>query len=158
MQPANQLSTRIFTLFFASFTLLTKRLFGTNRPLTLYVFIVAGTLPWFFVLSRIAFEVISQLAVVTAALLFVHRTFVSRHVKWHDPVLAGLLLGLSLYTYPTARLLTPLLLVTIALFFFRRSTLKQSIVPWLKVEKQAERAGLLALMPVHFGHQKVIFG
>ena len=121
-------SALFFTLFFASFTLLTKRLFGTNRPLTLYVFIVAGTLPWFFVLSRIAFEVISQLAVVTAALLFVHRTFVSRHVKWHDPVLAGLLLGLSLYTYPTARLLTPLLLVTIALFFFRRSTLKQSIV------------------------------
>ena len=63
--------------------------------------------------SRLGLRAISQPLVETLCLLFFWRTLTAR--RWLDALLAGGLLGLSLYTYTAARLL-PLLFVAVTLW------------------------------------------
>jgi 4-amino-4-deoxy-L-arabinose transferase-like glycosyltransferase len=124
-------SVLFFYLFFIFFFLLIKRLFKNNWTLKLYATISAMFLPWFFNLSRISFEVISQLTLVTAFLYFVHRTYSTQKSKSFSfaPFFVGITLGLSFYSYSTARLLSGLLLM--GLFFIYRQ--KKYYLTHLKV-------------------------
>lgn len=67
-----------FMLFIVSLHLIIRKLFPHNNLVLLYTLITAGFLPWYFTLSRLAFDVITQLAITALALFFVLKTY-------HDP-------------------------------------------------------------------------
>jgi len=86
---------------------LVRKLFPGSPSTVLYAVAAAGALPWLFTVSRIAFEAISQPAVVVWMLCLAFAVYETERER---PWLAfgfGLATGLSLYTYSTARLLTP---------------------------------------------------
>lgn len=145
----SQLHLRLTSFaFFAAALLLTVvlvfRMFEGDRALTVYALITLGFLPVYFTLSRIAFEVISQLTWIAAAHLGVWLTFHDRARQAAAPAKAlacGLVLGTSIYTYSTARLLSPLMLAALWVSQLRRRSLRRltlltlgfllSLVPYL---------------------------
>lgn len=123
-------STLFFLLLLAAVYRLVNTLFK-NNTITLYALAAMGFLPWFFPLSRIAFEVISQPALIATALCLIFNAYErSQPEKNTDKYafLAGVMIGISVYTYSTARLLSPLLLLTGAALYTRRRTLKKSLL------------------------------
>jgi hypothetical protein len=109
-------STLFFFGFLAGLLLLARRLWP-RVPLLVYTAIAAGTLPWFFTISRIGFEVISQLTLTVWVLLFLHIALhaVRRKAAWWT--FTGVLLGSSMYSYATARLLSVFLFLSIIPIF-----------------------------------------
>jgi 4-amino-4-deoxy-L-arabinose transferase-like glycosyltransferase len=98
-------------LFFAAFLmilwLLVRQVTGRVLP-AVFALVSAGCLPWFFPLSRVAFEPVSQLPLVTLAIWLVYRAYTCRPTgRWMTwlPFTAGLATALSAYAYTTGRLL-----------------------------------------------------
>ena len=118
-----------FAIFLWSVTTIARRLDKKcSLALTLFALIEAGFLPWVFTMSRIAFEVISQPALTALALLFILRTYDRKmHQPYRNAAAAGLILAISLYTYPTGRVLALLFLGFTLAVYARRATLKRSI-------------------------------
>jgi hypothetical protein len=109
-------------------TLLVFKIFKKNRIILIYYLLSFGFLPHFFTISRISFEVISQLTFISAVLLLVYLIFEDQNSNSavnFKVLVCGLVLGLSVYTYSTARLLSFLLLVSIWVFYFNRKNLKK---------------------------------
>jgi 4-amino-4-deoxy-L-arabinose transferase-like glycosyltransferase len=83
-----------------------------NRWLGLAAFVVAGTLPWLFIIGRIGFEV-SALPAALALFLLAWWNADQERLRPRRQllmaVLAGLWLGVAIYTYTTARLLVLIL-------------------------------------------------
>ena len=100
------------------------------RILVIYTLLVCGFMPWFFTYSRIAFEVISQLAVTTCSLLLLYLVYHSKKLKYPNflPILLGLSIGISAYTYATARLLSFIFFVVVASVYFRRKEIQKHIL------------------------------
>ncbi len=131
-----------FSLFLIGLFYLSQALFKQGL-VTFFGLLAASFLPWFFPLSRIAFEVISQLTLVTWALWAIHRTYQPNQPipspkpgaklnYW--PYLAGFLLGLSIYSYSTARLLSLTALFVLCLCYAKREYWKrtgQLVIGWL---------------------------
>ena len=107
-----------FSLFLLGIFFLASDIFK-NKLVIIFALLSAGFLPWFFNLSRIAFETVSQITIVIFALFFIHRTFSSKNHLILNPLAAGFFLGLSYYTYSTARLLTPLFLLSLFIIYFK---------------------------------------
>ncbi len=128
-----------FLLFLSGLFLFVKNVFK-NKIVTLYSLFVGGTLPWFFTLSRIAFEVISQPALIMFCLYFIYKTYrdENKHIFLY-PLITGLLIGISVYSFTTARLLSFILLLTVITVYYREieknlillSGFFISIVPYL---------------------------
>lgn len=115
-----RLTSAIWFYFFIIFWLLfVKKIFSNNLSMNIYSLMSAAFLPWFFNLSRIAFEVISQLTLVTAYVYLLYLVYVENKTKI-APWIAGAILGLSFYSYSTARLLSGLLLVGLFLIYRQR--------------------------------------
>jgi len=122
-------SILFYAIFFISFIGITRELYGKRKSVLAYSMISAGFIPWFFTASRISFEVNSQLATVGVALYFIIRTFHSNSGNVsRNALLAGIILGLSMYSYQTAKLLTPLLFLLTCVLYARRSTIKKSTI------------------------------
>jgi len=118
-----------FLLLMVGVIQLVQNIWGKQKILMVYTMVGLGFLPWFFTLSRISFEVISQAAVFVFCTLFILKAFKESH-GWCGigyPLLAGFFIGLSLYSYATSRLLSFLFLSMVGVLYFRRSTLKQSL-------------------------------
>jgi 4-amino-4-deoxy-L-arabinose transferase-like glycosyltransferase len=96
-----------FALLLGGVACLVRRLFPGSRATMLYALAAAGCLPWFFTVSRIAFEAISQPAVVIWMLCLCYAVYETELPRPWLAFACGLLIGLSFYTYSTARLLTP---------------------------------------------------
>jgi hypothetical protein len=117
-----------FFFFLLGFYFLVKDVFRDNKTISIYLLLVVGFLPFFFALSRIAFEVISQLTTIVYSLLCIHRAYhQDRESRWTYSALAGFFLGLSVYSYSTARLLTFFLLLSLMLIYLRRPFLKTAV-------------------------------
>lgn len=110
-----------FYLFLLALFLLISELFKGSRLILSYALIAAGFLPWFFPMSRIAFEVISQLTFVVLTLYLIFKAYQkrSRHELLYA-FLAGLAAGVSIYTYSTARLLTLGLIGTLLVVYWAK--------------------------------------
>ncbi len=119
-----------YFLFLLGIYQLVNRLMNNDRIAAAYILIAAGFLPWYFTLSRIGFDVIAQLGTVMLALLFIHHTYHNRYTsaRWRDAILAGIFVGFSTYTYPSARVLSFLLIASVAVLYRRRAMLKRSIL------------------------------
>ena len=116
-------------LFFG--TLLISKIFSTRRIVVVFALIAFGFLPMFFTLSRISFEIISQLAVVSALNFFIWMIFNNPTAASHwvrNGVACGFLLGLSTYTYTTQRLVSSLTLVVLWLVFYKRENFRKLLL------------------------------
>ncbi len=116
-------------LLVTAVVLLVRRLTMHRQTVAAYALLAAGTLPWFFTLSRISFEVISQAALTATALLTLWYAFcpATKHaLGWSAAT--GILLALSVYAYPTGRIIGFGLLAIMLLFYARRSTVRQALV------------------------------
>lgn len=134
------LGTSEFTLRFTSYVffilsliftfILGYFLFPKNKPVLIYLLVTFGFLPQFFTLSRISFEAISQLTFVSASILFIFLSFNRERTKkaYGFALMGGVFLGLSVYTYSTARLLSLLTLGTLWVFYVKRDNLKKLVV------------------------------
>lgn len=118
------LGVSLFTLKLTSFLFyfvaliaiyyLVKILFPNQKIIQIYGLLSIGFLPQYFTLSRVSFEVISQLPVVALTLIGVYYTFKTEvyatkkevNLGYILAVLTGFLFGISVYTYSTARLLS----------------------------------------------------
>jgi hypothetical protein len=95
--------------------LLAKRVTG-RAVVGLSVIVIAGLTPWLFELGRVAFEVATQPLLITALLFALLRAWQRQTWTSREGVIAGLLLGLLLYSYTGSRLLAPLLAGALAVF------------------------------------------
>ncbi len=119
-------------LFYAASLLLTfllaTKLFHGNKTIQLYLLASFGFLPLFFTISRIAFEVISQLAWVSAVGLCIWMVFHeegNRRLENFKPLLCGVVLGTFTYTYSTSRLISTVALGVLWLVYFERKNIRK---------------------------------
>jgi hypothetical protein len=107
---------------------LISNIFRNNRIIQIYFLLSFGFLPQFFTLSRVSFEVISQLTFISAALLLIWKLFNEQKtniLSYLKAVLCGLIIGLSVYTYSTARILSILMLISLWVVYLKRENLKK---------------------------------
>ncbi|MEH2410816.1 ArnT family glycosyltransferase [Nostoc sp.] len=124
----SRLASFIFYILALIFTfLLIRIIFKKNFLMEIYILLTFGFLPHFFTISRISFEVISQLALISLVVLLVKLTFHAKtgQVWWINSLFCGLILGVSLYSYPTARLLTPLMLISLWVVYFQKKNIQK---------------------------------
>lgn len=130
---ASEFNLRLTSALFFGFALLfsvllIRKIFDGNRILTIYALIGFGFTPLFFVLSRVAFEVITQWTLVSAATLTIWAAFHGRNAEkgiLFPAIVSGGLLGLSTYSYTTQRLLSSLMLVVLWAVYINRNNFKK---------------------------------
>lgn len=107
--------------------LLVNRLTDYNPVIRLYTLAAFGFLPMFFTISRIAFEVITQLTWTSAGLLLIWIVFQQEDLKGGDltAIICGFVLGAATYTYSTGRLLSFLGLGMLWVVYFKRDNFKK---------------------------------
>ncbi|XGV94346.1 MAG: ArnT family glycosyltransferase (plasmid) [Leptolyngbya sp. BL-A-14] len=120
----------IFYILALIFTLLLVRIiFKKNWIIEMYALITFGFLPQFFIASRVSFEVISQLTSITLVALLVKLAFrASKQRWWINSFICGVVLGVSVYTYPTARILTFLSLISLWTIYIKRDNIKKLVL------------------------------
>ncbi len=97
-----------------------------DRWIVLYGLIACSFTPWFFDMSRISFEVVSQLPVIAAALLCIYRAFQDSQPKKSTYIFwSGFLLAFSVYSYTTSRILSFLFFIALFLVYRKKATLRQ---------------------------------
>ena len=131
-----------FFLALSLFILLIYSLFPKDHQEYIFALIAFGFLPQFFVLSRISFEVISHLSWTVASVYLVWITFESECNDKMRIVFAaacGLVIGSSVYTYSTARLLSGLFCTSIAFAYLNKKNIRALVI--------AAASCLVALMP-----------
>lgn len=116
---------------------LVKRLFPKSKYKEWYALASAGVLaisPWHIMLSRAAFEAnVATFFVVTGVWLFLAGM---QEKKWYL-VLSAIPFALSFYTFNTPRVVTPLLVITLSIVFWKEL---------LKKKKQIILAALLGIV------------
>ena len=131
----SEYTLRLPNLIFFSIALflafyLATRLFKENRFIWVYCIIAFGFLPQLFTISRLSFEAISQLACLAGVCLCVWWAFQQSDAQplgFVKPALSGLLLGISVYTYSTASLLSALFMLSLLLIYYEKKNLSKLI-------------------------------
>jgi hypothetical protein len=132
----SELNLRMTSFVFFSVALLMHFLLVTKlfkRSITIHVYALAsfGFLPIFFILSRISFELISQLTWVTAINLLVWLSFhgePSNTSKKLYSSLLGLAIGSSVYTYSTARILSLFAILLLWGIYFHKEAINKLLL------------------------------
>lgn len=143
----NEFATRFPSAFFGVLTVLityflTKRLSKNSPYETLYALIAAGILaisPWYINLSRAAFEAnVSSFFIISGIWLFLAGV---QGKKWYL-VLSAVMFVISLYTFNTARVVSPLLVIALASGFRKEL--------WVRKKEAVIAAivGLLLIAPI----------
>ncbi len=120
-------STVFFAITLLAIAALLRRMFPGQFLVQFYGVLAAGLLPWFFAMSRIAFEMNTQLTCAALSLLAVHWAFERPKPSVFAASLTGIMIGISLYTYSTSRLLTFVFFLCVALTYFRCRIWRQSL-------------------------------
>jgi 4-amino-4-deoxy-L-arabinose transferase-like glycosyltransferase len=120
-------SLLFYLVFMLGLSLAALRIFKSSPAVLFYLVLSAGFLPWFFTVSRIAFEPSVELAFFSFALYFIYRTFENENEKGlAAPLLAGLLSGLSFYSYSASRMLSLLMMVSVFIVYLRKSNMRKT--------------------------------
>lgn len=113
-----------YILGLVAFMAMVRRLWPEQRQLWWFALLGFGFLPQFFALSRISFEVISQLTWLAASYYLIWLCFEGAPRPLRQRMLlaavCGLVLGTSIYTYSTARLLSALLCLSLGVIYLNR--------------------------------------
>lgn len=110
-----RLPAALFGLVMCLMLALFARIATGSRLAALLTLLTAGITPWLVQESRIGFEVISMLALLSVMLWCFARAVQRGSWRWYGG--AGLALGLSTFAYSTGRAFTVLLLLAILLSF-----------------------------------------
>ncbi|MEM1312206.1 MAG: hypothetical protein AAGF07_01955 [Patescibacteria group bacterium] len=132
-------SAIFFILALLLIWILVKRIFADNRYINFYTLIGFGFLPHYFNISRVAFELISYLTFMSLFLLLQYLTFEGQSKldesektslihKLLLSALTGISLGVSIYTYSTARLLSFVFLSTLGVIYFSRENISKLLL------------------------------
>jgi hypothetical protein len=123
-------STLFYILFLLGILYFFKSLYPKNRLIWFYAIFSVALLPWFFTLSRISFEVISQLTTGIWFLYFLYNSYYLNYnlSKYCNPILSGVLLALFLYSYSTSRLLAFGIVFAIWLAFYSKKYWKTNLI------------------------------
>ncbi len=116
-----------YLLALGFFVLFANKLWPAQRKIIVFATVAFGFLPQYFVLSRISFEVISQLSWLAASFYLIWLCFegqLSAKQRWLVAGLCGLALGSSIYTYSTARVLSFLCCVSFGLIYLNKTNFK----------------------------------
>lgn len=148
----NEFATRFPSALFGFLTVfvtyfLVKRIFGSNRDeennkkaeiLALISSLILAISPWHVNLSRAAFEAnIATFFIATGVWLFLEGVTSKKYLL----MLSIISFALSIYTFNTARIVTPILLIFLSFFFFKK---------FLKMKKMAFLSfsiGFIILLP-----------
>ncbi len=115
-----------------------KRKYGTY--VLYFALISASLMPWFFTLSRVAFEVISQISMGIFVLYFLYKYYVSvidQENKYSQSfyasshifgIVSGISLGLFLYSYSTSKLIAFGILFALFISFFEKKYWKKHTI------------------------------
>lgn len=139
----NEFSTRFPSAFFGVLTVLvtyflTKRIFSNGKMLALLASFFLAISPWHINLSRAAFEAnVASFFIILGVLLFLKGVW---EKNWYI-VLSVVFFALSMYIFNTARIVSPLLVIVLAL-----SSYKQ-LLKMKKIVVCAAFTGLLILLP-----------
>lgn len=121
---------------------LTKRIFFTSKRKQWYALAAAGILaisPWSIMLSRAAFEAnVASFFVMTGMLLFLIGV---QDKKWYSWIGASVVFSLSMATFNSARVVTPLLCLVLIIVFWKKLWEQKKIV-FLSLA-----VGLVVLLP-----------
>ena len=117
-----------FLVSLGAILLLVRSVFPGRPVLLLYTVVGYGLLPGVFVISRLGFEVISQVALFSLSLVAVWYTFGTFRQRVWIAVACGLVFGLCLYAYPTSRLLVPCWILVLWLLYAKRGNLARLAV------------------------------
>ncbi|MEO5356047.1 MAG: hypothetical protein H7844_01965 [Nitrospirae bacterium YQR-1] len=110
-------SVVFFMVFLSGFYMLVKAVFPESRLTHFYALVSAGFLPCFFAVSRVAFEAVSVLALIVWFLYFTYITYEKGKLHIYA-FITGLILGFSIYTYTSMRLLA-FLMAMLLVFAYR---------------------------------------
>ena len=129
-----------FATFLISSYLFVRKLFDGVLVVSVYALLAASLSPHFFVLSRLGFEVISQLALTSLYVPLVYCIFrenssllqpgrLRAFLSYSACLVCGVFLGVSVYSYPTARLLSFIAFFSLWLTLCsRRNILRLSLI------------------------------
>lgn len=116
-------SCLFFLLGFIPSLLLIRQIAPRSKSILIFSALSFGFSPILFALSRISFEVISQYAFTAWALYLtwiLTSNSLSNSKRYTISLLLGIIIGLSVYSYSTARLLSALYCLALTLLFFNR--------------------------------------
>lgn len=99
--------------------------FGFKRKISLLGGLIASTSPWTIILSRFGYE--SNLGLLLFSLGILFSLMSVRRQKIYIPLFAGIFFGLSLYSYIAYRFITPLILLSIIILYFKKNTFATKI-------------------------------
>jgi len=123
-------SVLFFGIFLFGLYLFTSLVFRNKKHRNILVYfalISASCTPWFFTISRIAFEVISQIATGIFILYFAYKYYVMNSSHFTG-VWLGISLGLFLYSYSTSKLIVFGILLSLFINFFEKKYWKKHTV------------------------------
>ena len=106
------------------------KIFPSSKVVWLYGLLAFGFIPHFFAVSRLSFEVISYLSATSATVLLVWRVFHERQEgesSYLEAILCGFALGVSVYAYPTGRVLSFLTFISLWIIYWGRTNIKNLI-------------------------------
>lgn len=98
--------------------LLTKKLFSDER-IAIFTILICSILPWHIQYSRIGLEETLLMALITGGIYLFLQSFQKNYLL----LLSVLFFCLSVYTYPTAVIFTPIIFLTLILIFRREIVL-----------------------------------
>ena len=127
-------SAIMFLVFVCSLTFLLAKILNVKRnsnnttqcyPL-IFLILAAGFLPWTFPLSRVTFDDIAVLPLIGLSLFFLYKTYHQEYTGVVSALIAGALLGFSIYASTTTKIVPFLSIPIIGIFYFRKETLLKS--------------------------------
>ncbi len=132
-----------FAIFLCGIYAFSRKIFKKNISVSHYSLLIAGTLPWFFTLSRISFEVISQIAIAIWLFYFLYISYCEKVNNLNNlnysnysnilkkniyPLVSGLFLALFLYSYSTSRVLAFGIILALFLSFYQKKYWKTHFI------------------------------
>ena len=129
------------TLLILSTFLLTREVFK-NKKIALIASTIVALSPWSFIFSRIGFRGIFSPFIITLGLYF----FLRALKKPHNLLYAALIFGISAYTYSNMKVVLPLIILTLMLFY--RKELKQFFISNSRITIISSLVFIVLLYPI----------
>ena len=128
-------SVFFFGIFLFGIYLFVSEIFKNTKHrnyLIYFALVSASVTPWFFTLSRVAFEVISQISTGIFVLYFLYKYYVSGLKQSVQNnifgIFSGISLGLFLYSYSTSKLIVFGILFALFISFFEKKYWKKHLI------------------------------
>lgn len=115
-----------FAIFLVGYLTIANDVTKKSPSGSVFAILAGSFVPWIFTISRVAFEIISQVAIVSGVLALLYFRGKRETNRVLRDIVLGALLGLAMYAYPTSRLLVPMLFGVIVISVARMEGIKKT--------------------------------